>query len=140
MTSRPAVGIGIFVWKNGKLLMGRRIGKHGTDMWSVPGGYQEYGETFEEAAARECLEETGIHVKNLKLMTVTNNLFPDEQKHTITVFLSADWADGEVTITEPDKFVDLGWFDTAKLPSPLFVPVVELQNQAPQFFEAPLAS
>lgn len=140
MTSRPAVGIGIFVWKDGKLLMGRRVSKHGTGMWSVPGGYQEYGETFEEAAARECLEETGIQIKNLQLMTVTNNLFPDEQKHSVTIFLSAEPDGGKLTVTEPDKFVDLDWFDPARLPSPLFVPVVELQKQSPHFFEPASAS
>lgn len=139
MTSRPSVGVGVFIWKDGKFLMGRRIGKHGQDTWSIPGGYLEYGETFEEAAARECLEETGMQITNIRFMTATNNLFPGEKKHTITIFLRADWQSGEPQITEPDKYIDLGWFTRSNMPQPLFVPITELLKQSSAFFE-PLAA
>ena len=49
---RPSTGVGVFVLKNGKFLMGKRVGRHGTNTWSIPGGYIEFGETFEEASAR----------------------------------------------------------------------------------------
>ena len=38
--------------------------------WCVPGGSMELGETPEETAERECFEETGIVVKDLKLYNV----------------------------------------------------------------------
>lgn len=36
--------------------------------WMMPGGLVEEGETFEEAAVREVLEETGIHAKPGRLV------------------------------------------------------------------------
>lgn len=51
-TKITRVGIGVFVCKNGKFLMGRRKGSHGDGDWSIPGGHLEFGETFEQTAAR----------------------------------------------------------------------------------------
>jgi 8-oxo-dGTP diphosphatase len=138
--ARPNLGVGIFIWKDGKFLMGRRVGKHGRGTWSVPGGYIEFGESFEEAAKRETEEETGLKITNLKFMSATNNLFPEEQKHTVTIFMSSDWQSGEAQATEPDKFVDLGWFTFETLPDPLFVPVAELKKQGSHWFRPPGSS
>jgi 8-oxo-dGTP diphosphatase len=54
--NRPKVGIGVFIFKDGKFLMGCRKGTHGAGTWSVPGGHLEFGESFEECAEREALE------------------------------------------------------------------------------------
>ena len=135
MKDRPNVGVGVFVWKNDKFLMGRRVGKHGKDTWSVPGGYLEYGETFKECAIREVMEETGVTIKNIKFMATTNNVFHDEQKHSITVFMRCEWKSGEPKTIEHDKYVDLDWFTFETLPKNLFLPVVELKNMAPDLFK-----
>lgn len=131
---RPAAGVGVLVWKNGKLLLGKRVSKHGMGTWSVPGGYLEYGESFEEGARRENLEETGVEIKNVRFLWTTNNIFHSEKKHTITVFMESDWASGEPTTTEHDKFVEVGWFTPSELPSPLFLALFELQKAKPDLF------
>lgn len=132
---RPSVGIGVFVWKDGKFLMGKRVGKHGTGTWSVPGGYLEYGESFEECAGRETLEETGVHIKDIRFMTATNNVFHNEQKHSITIFMSSNWQSGKPITVEPDKIVDIGWFTFDTLPDNLFLPIVELKKVAPELLK-----
>jgi len=38
--------------------------------WGLPGGLMDLGESFEEVAKREVLEETGLVVENLKLINV----------------------------------------------------------------------
>ncbi|TDQ32157.1 NUDIX hydrolase [Aureibacillus halotolerans] len=38
--------------------------------WGLPGGLMDLGESFEEVAKREVFEETGLVVKNLKLLNV----------------------------------------------------------------------
>jgi 8-oxo-dGTP pyrophosphatase MutT (NUDIX family) len=44
------------------LLMCKRALKPQLGMWSVPGGFVETGETLEEAASRETMEETGVEL------------------------------------------------------------------------------
>jgi len=137
---RPGVGVGVFIWKDNKFLMGRRIGKHGNDTWSVPGGWLEYGESFAECAKRETVEETGVTIKNIKLMTVTNNNFQNEQQHSITVFMSSEWESGSPHTIELEKFVDVGWFTFETLPKELFLPLIELKALGSHFFIPPQPS
>jgi len=124
----PRIGIGVFVFKNGKFIMGCRKSAHGKGTWSVPGGHLEFGETIEQGAAREVLEETGVYIENLKIVGVTNDLFKSENKHYITVWVTSDWKAGEITIIEPDKFIMQDWYDFKSLPKNLFLPWVELQK------------
>lgn len=123
---RPQVGIGVFVIRDRKFLMGHRIGSHGEGTWSIPGGHMEYSETFEQTAKREVMEETGMEIENVRFGAVTNDLFESDKKHYVTIWVLSDWAENEPSITEPDKFVDQKWVDIDNLPEPLFAPWHEL--------------
>lgn len=122
MTESPKVGVACFVWKDGKFLMGKRLGAHGEGTWSIPGGHLESGESWEEAARREVLEETGMEITNVRFVATANDIFESEQKHYVTIWLEADWQANEPVITEPDKYVDQEWRDFTSLPAPLFEP------------------
>lgn len=114
------VGMGVFIFRDGKFLMMKRAGKHAPGTWSVPGGWQEIGETFEQASKREIAEEVGCEIKNVRFGALTNNYFPEEGVHSVSVFTLSDWASGEPKILEPDKCEELRWVDFSDLPSPLF--------------------
>jgi 8-oxo-dGTP diphosphatase len=133
---RPKVGVACLVWKDSKFLMGKRLGAHGAETWSLPGGHLEFGENFEDTAVREVLEETGLRVKNIRFVAMTNDFMPDEDKHYLTVWMEADWESGEPTITEPDKCTDLLWCNFKTLPSPLFQPFWKnFRLERPDLFE-----
>lgn len=121
MNGRPGVGVACFVWKDGKFLMGQRRSAHGDGTWSVPGGHLEMGETLEGCARREVMEETGLQITNVRFLALTNDVF-DSGKHYISIWMQADWQSGEPTITEPDAYVEQGWYDFQQLPAPLFEP------------------
>jgi len=57
--------------------------------WALPGGFVDYGESYETAAAREALEETGLTVSNLKQFHTYSDPGRDPRQHTAsTVFIA----------------------------------------------------
>ena len=123
---QPKVGVGVFIFKDGKFLIQHRQGAHGAGTWSNPGGHLEFGESFEDTARRETKEETGLEIKNLRFGAVTNDYFADEGKHYITVWMLSDWAAGQESILEPDRCLAQQWVDFDSLPAPLFLPWQQL--------------
>jgi len=119
---RPGVGIGVLVKRDGKILLQKRIGAHGTNTWSPPGGHMEYGETPEQTAIRETKEEVNVEINNPRVVGVTNDIHHAESKHYITIFVEADYAGGEPKLNEPDRTADVKWFSLDELPQELFLP------------------
>ena len=125
--NRPKVGIGVYIVKDGKFLLGERQGSHGANTWSAPGGHLEYGESWEECARRETMEEAGVKIKNVRFLGLTNNIF-EEGKHYITIAMIADWAGGKPEVCEPDKCLGWEWVDVEHMPSRLFLPIEDLMK------------
>jgi len=116
------VGIGVFIIKDGKFLMQKRQGSHGSGSWSVPGGHLEFGESFEETARREVKEETNLEIKNIRFGAVTNDMFAEDDKHYVTIWVISEWASGELENLEPNKCTAQQWNTFDDLPEPLFLP------------------
>jgi ADP-ribose pyrophosphatase YjhB (NUDIX family) len=118
---RPQVGVAVFCWREGRLLAQRRGLGFGTGCWSVPGGAQEHGETFEEAGIREVREETGLEVSGLTVAALTNDMaMPLGGEHWLTVWLHAARAEGEPVATA--EATEFRWCTLGDLPHPLFQP------------------
>jgi 8-oxo-dGTP diphosphatase len=113
------VGVGIMIFKDQKILLGRRKGSHGSMEYAFPGGHLEYMESLEDCAKRETLEEAGIKIKNLKFLCV-ENVTKYEPSHYINIEFTADWESGEPTVCEPEKRESWDWYDLNNLPTPLF--------------------
>jgi 8-oxo-dGTP diphosphatase len=117
----PRIGVGVVIRRGNDVLLLRRHNVHGAGTWSTPGGYFEYGETPEECATREALEETGVIISSPRFLAVTNDFFPERQKHFITLWMYADYAAGEIGLHAPDESTEVGWFPHDQLPEPLFL-------------------
>ncbi|HWQ99461.1 MAG TPA: NUDIX hydrolase [Candidatus Methylomirabilis sp.] len=126
---RPGVGVGVFVIHDGKFLMQRRRNAHGEGTWSLPGGHLEFGESIENCARREVLEELGVTIRRPRVVTLTNDVFVHEGRHYITIFVVSDLDAGEPHICEPDKSEQFGWFVWDDMPKPLFLPLQNLLRQ-----------
>jgi len=120
------VGVGVFIRKNGKILLGKRKNAHGDGAWGLPGGHLEFNESIEDCARREVLEETGLEIQDVQLGPYTNDIFEQDKKHYITIYGLAD-TDAEPKLMEPDKFERLEWYSWDALPQPLFIPVENLK-------------
>lgn len=126
----PRVGIGVLIFKDSLLLLGKRLLSHGASTWAPPGGHLEFGETFEGCAIREVKEETNLDILNPQVIGVTNDIFADDNKHYVSIFLIAKYGDGKIENLEPEKVLSWEWFDIDNLPDNLFLPLKNLlENQ-----------
>jgi 8-oxo-dGTP diphosphatase len=80
VTPRLTVDV-VIEMKNGIVLIER---KHPPKGWALPGGFVDVGETVENAAQREAKEETGLTVRNLKLLGVYSDPKRDPRGHTVS--------------------------------------------------------
>lgn len=118
----------MLVIRDGRVLLGERRGAHGAGSWALPGGHLEFGETVEECAARELAEETGLILGTTRRGPWVSDLFADDARHYVTLFVIATGAAGEPVVKEPEKCAGWQWHDWDALPSPLFPPLLSLRR------------
>lgn len=133
MNKEVRVGVGVIILRNGRVLLGERMGSHGAGTWAPPGGHLDVGESIEDCARREVFEETGLKIEAVKKFGFTNDIFETEGKHYVTLFVVASCADGEAEVREPNKCRQWKWCELDQLPQPLFLPLVNLLKENPNF-------
>ena len=126
---RTRVGVGVLVVRQGRVLLGQRLGSHGAGSWAPPGGHLEFGESAERCAQRELLEETGLTPGALHPAPYTVDAFPESGRHYVTLFVVATDCVGEPERREPSRCAGWAWFDWDALPAPLFAPLASLRAQ-----------
>jgi ADP-ribose pyrophosphatase YjhB (NUDIX family) len=89
VTWTTLTGAGAIVERAGRLLLVRQRRPYGVH-WEFPSGYYEPGESFEEAAAREALEETAIAVDIAELVcTMVWEREHDHRRNLLAYFLAS---------------------------------------------------
>ena len=109
----PTVDI-IIEMGRGKIILIKR--KNPPFGWALPGGFVDYGESLEEAAIREALEETSLHITLTAQLHTYSDPARDQRKHTITTVYLAK-AQGKPKAA--DDAEDIGIFTKDTLPRPL---------------------
>lgn len=117
----PRIGVGIIIEKNHKVLLVKRINVHGSGNWSTPGGHLDFFENPEDCAIREAKEETGIDIHNVNFRAFTNDIFVDEEKHYITIWMEGVHFSGEPFINADYEISEVRWFAWDQLPENLFI-------------------
>ncbi len=75
----------VILIKNESILLAKHSKKN-RDYWVIPGGTAEEGETIEETAVREIMEETGLKVKIKKLAFVSEVIDKLPPRHILDFF------------------------------------------------------
>lgn len=109
----PTVDIIIELGNKGIVLIKRKNPPYG---WAIPGGFVDYGETLEDAAVREALEETSLNVNLIRQFHIYSAPDRDPRQHTIsTVFIGR----AEGTPTAADDAKEVGIYTKETLPAEL---------------------
>jgi 8-oxo-dGTP diphosphatase len=127
--AQPPIAAAIIV-SEGRVLMVRRRVKEGELSWQFPAGAVEPGESPDEAAVRESLEETGLTVRAMKRL--------GERTHPATgrtmVYVACDVVAGTPYVGDEEELAEVAWCDQAtvasQIPSPLYGPVQDYLDTA----------
>lgn len=115
-----------------KILLHRRQNTGYEDgKWdTAASGHVDAGETAKQAVTRECKEEVGIDVKvdDLEFAHLTHH-FSESDRIYYHIYFVVNHYDGVPTIMEPNKCIDLRWFELNNLPEDI-VPCRKLAIEA----------
>lgn len=95
---------------NGEILLVKRAKDPAKGTWDLPGGFADFGESFEDAARREIQEELGITLSHFAYLGSFPNVYTykDISYQTIDVVLIADVGDVEIDL-ETDELLEFAW-------------------------------
>jgi 8-oxo-dGTP diphosphatase len=112
--SSPVPTVDVIIEVGDRIVLVRR--KYPPPGWAIPGGFIDAGETAQDAAVREALEETGLRVTLTALLGVYSDPKRDKRKHTIsTVYIGI----AEGIPSGGDDAADAQLFPERGLPAPL---------------------
>jgi len=97
-TKHPVIGIGAVVFHDNAVLLVKRKNPPCANEWAIPGGHIHPGETLQQAAEREVLEETGIKIKAGEPVFSFDLIERDSNKnllfHYVIIDLAAQYIEG----------------------------------------------
>ena len=109
----PKVAAAVLIEQEGRVLLVRRGNEPFRGLWTLPAGFINGGEDPAEAAARECLEETGLNVRVTRVLDIIPGKEHPRGADFIIVY-QAQVIDGEL---KPDDDADaVEWFGRGNLP------------------------
>jgi 8-oxo-dGTP pyrophosphatase MutT (NUDIX family) len=111
----PLVGVTAVVFKDEKVLLGRRADN---GAWQCVSGIVDPGEEPADAAVRECREEAGVEVRATRLALVhqvprVRYANGDEVDYLDLVF-RCDWVSGDPHPAD-GELTDVGWYGLGEL-------------------------
>ena len=114
---RPYLAVSAAIIRNGKVLLVRRARKPALQLYTLPGGAVEAGETLLDAVVREAREETALAIEPVALAGQREVIARDAQgrveRHFVILSFAARWLAGEPMLS--DELDDARWVDPSGL-------------------------
>lgn len=117
MITTPLLTVDALIIYEEKLVLIKRKNPPYKDMFALPGGFVEIGETVEKAVIREAKEETSLDIEIIRLLGVYSDPNRDPRGHTVSIcFITA----GHGNLKAGDDASDVELFDIYNLPELAF--------------------
>jgi 8-oxo-dGTP diphosphatase len=114
---RPFLAVSAAIMRGNKVLVVRRARKPALNLYTLPGGAVEAGETLQEAVVREVREETQLAIEPVALAGHREVIARDAQgrveRHFVILSFAARWLAGEPVLNE--ELDDARWLDPSEL-------------------------
>ena len=137
--SQPIPAVGVFIIRDGRILLIRRAYEPCAGKWSIPGGTIKLGETTIDALRREVFEELGVRPKSIRLLDIYEYISMDEdgriKYHYVIIDFLVDLESFE--ITPSSEILEYGFFtrDEALELADLVSSVRVVMERHPEIFE-----
>jgi ADP-ribose pyrophosphatase YjhB (NUDIX family) len=114
---RPFLAVSAAIFRDGKVLIVRRARKPAINLYSLPGGAVEVGESLIDAVVREVREETQIDIEPVALAGHREAIMRDKEgrveRHFVILSFASRWLRGEPVLNS--ELDDARWIDPAEL-------------------------
>src|SRR5665647_1955839 len=114
---RPILAVSAAILRDDKLLVVRRARHPAINLYTLPGGGVEVGETLAQAVAREVREETALEIEPVGLAGHREVIVRDGQdrveRHFVILCFAARWVSGEPVLNE--ELDDARWLAPSEL-------------------------
>jgi 8-oxo-dGTP diphosphatase len=114
---RPYLAVSAAIVRDGKVLVVRRARKPALNLYTLPGGAVEAGETLHQAVIREVHEETQLSIEPVALAGNREVIMRDAQgrveRHFVILCFAARWLAGEPVLNE--ELDDARWLAPPEL-------------------------
>ena len=115
--TEPRVAVGAVVFNDSRVLLVRRAQPPSRDLWAIPGGRVEIGETLQEAAEREIFEETGVTILAREPVYTFDYIDRDRSGrtrfHYVIIDLTADYIRG--SLKAGDDAAEARWVSSEEI-------------------------
>jgi 8-oxo-dGTP diphosphatase len=114
---RPYLAVSAAIIRNGKVLVVRRARTPALNLYTLPGGGVELGESLAEAVVREVREETSLSIDVVSLAghreVVTRDAQGHIERHFVILCFAARWLAGEPVLN--GELDDARWIEPSEL-------------------------
>ena len=114
---RPYLAVSAAIFRNSNVLVVRRARSPALNLYTLPGGAVELGESLTDAVVREVREETSLSIEPVTLAGHREVIARDAQgrieRHFVILCFAARWLVGEPVLN--NELDDAIWVDPSEL-------------------------